>query len=261
MMKLKRRSLVLVTAVVLALTFVLSGCGNGRDATKLYVGMEVGYPPMEMVANDGTTVVGFDVDVANEIAKRLGKTGGVEIVQTAWDGIFSALETDKFDCIISAVSINPDRTAAHSLTKAYVANKLVIVTKKGNKTIKSPTDIKTKKVGVQQSTTSENYCKDNGIKYSPYQKVTQPFADLKIGRLDAVVVDIVVAAYYLTEDAKSYQVVWESPDAEPMAIAFQKKDTATRDKVNTILDAMQADGTLSKLSIKWFTKDITKNLD
>ena len=108
---------------------------------------------------DGKTVIGFDVDVAKELAKRLGYKD-IEIVQTAWDGIFAALETDKFDVIISSVSIKPDRQEAHSLTKAYVSNKQAIVAKKGDTSIKSPDDLVGKKVGLQSGTTSEDLLKE-----------------------------------------------------------------------------------------------------
>jgi polar amino acid transport system substrate-binding protein len=281
----KKKLAALIMIAVMAVS-LLAGCGGGSasnnasssastsassdastSATQpkvLRVGMEVGYPPMEMVGDDGKTVVGFDVDVANELAKRLGYES-IEIVQTAWDGIFSAVETDKFDVIISSVSINEDRQKEHSLTNAYVANKLVIVTKKGDTAIKSPEDLVGKKTGVQSSTTSEEYLKSliasgKKIDYSPYQKVTQPFADLKIGRIDAIVVDVVVAGYYLVQDKESYQVVWENDVGEPMALCFAKKNTELRDKANTVIKAMQDDGTMAKISEKWFAMDITKGL-
>lgn len=259
----KSKLILLVTAIALLLTFTLSACG-ARNPDILTVGMEVGYPPMEMLADDGKTVVGFDVDMAKELAKRMGKKD-IEIVSSAFDGILPGLETNKFDCGISSISIKPERQAAHSLTKAYIANKLVLVTKKGDTSIKSPDDLVGKKVGVQGATTSEDYIKDliskgKKIDYSPYQKVTQPFADLKIGRIDAVMVDIVVAGYYTLQDKDSFNTAWESPDAEPYGIAFPKKDTAMRDKANKILDDMQADGTMAAISAKWFGKDITKNL-
>ncbi len=300
----KRKSLLLVLALMVLMTFVFSACGSTNsgdnsassassstavapadstsstadtdstaDATTgdsnksdvLRVGMEVGYPPMEMLdPNDGLTVVGFDVDVAKEVAKRLGYKD-IKIVSTAWDGIFAALDTNKYDVIVSAVSIKPDREAAYALTKAYVANRQVLVTKKGDDSIKSP-EQEGKKIGLQQGTTAEDYVKGeiaNGkkINYQAYQKVTQPFADLKIGRINAVLVDVVVAGYYVVQDKESYQIAWESPDKEPMALCFAKKNADLRDKANKALDDMQADGSMEKISIKWFSQDITKGIE
>lgn len=260
----RKRSLFLVLAVMVLMTFLFSACGASKSDV-LRVGMEVGYPPMEMLdPADGKTVVGFDVDVAKEVAKRL-EYKDIEIVSTAWDGIFAALDTNKFDVIISSVSIKPDRQEAYSLTKAYVANKQVLVTKKGDDSIKAP-DQEGKKIGLQQGTTAETYVKDEiakgkKIDYQAYQKVTQPFADLKIGRIDAILVDVVVAGYYVVQDKESYQITWESPDKEPMALCFSKKNADLREKANKVLDEMQADGTMEKISVKWFSQDITKGLD
>lgn len=246
---------------ILNIALLLSGCGE-KDTNKLLVGMEVGYPPMEMVDKDGKTPIGFDVDVAREIAKRMGKKD-MEIVNTSWDGIFVALETNKFDCIISAVSITPEREKTLSLTTPYVSNKLVLVIKKGELNIKSPDDLIGKKAGVQVSTTAEDYIKNlkttgKTIDYNPYQKVTEAFLDLKIGRVQGVLVDIVVARYYLNLEKDSFEIPWESPASEPLGIAFSKKNAPIRDQVNKILGEMTNDGTMAKISEKWFGADLTK---
>jgi polar amino acid transport system substrate-binding protein len=90
----------------------------------LRVGVDDVYPPMEYKDEKNNTV-GFDMDLAKEIGKKLGME--VEIISTAWDGIFTSLNTDKFDCIISSVSINEDRQKNYALTKPYIANAQVIV--------------------------------------------------------------------------------------------------------------------------------------
>ena len=95
---------------------------------KLLVGMEIGYPPMEYMDETGLNPIGFDVDIANALGELLGLE--VELVNTAWDGIFAGLDKDQYDMIISSVSITPDRQAAYELTEPYVSNQLVIVTKK-----------------------------------------------------------------------------------------------------------------------------------
>jgi len=92
----------------------------------LTVGCEVGYPPMEYTTEDGLTAVGFDVDVGKAVAELLGLEW--KIVNTSWDGIFAGLEKNQYDCIISAVSITPERQAKYILTEPYVANALCIVT-------------------------------------------------------------------------------------------------------------------------------------
>ncbi|GHV08686.1 hypothetical protein FACS1894217_11530 [Clostridia bacterium] len=98
-----------------------------KTAGKLQVGMEIGYPPMEFTTEDGKENIGFDVELAGEIAKLLGLE--LELRETAWDGIFSGLEKGDYDCIISSVSITPPRQEAYILTKPYIANSLCIVVK------------------------------------------------------------------------------------------------------------------------------------
>lgn len=95
---------------------------------KLTVGMEIGYPPMEYMDESGLNPMGFDVDLAYELGKLLGLE--VELVNTAWDGIFAGLDKEQYDIIVSSVSITPERQAAYELTEPYVSNALVIVTKK-----------------------------------------------------------------------------------------------------------------------------------
>ncbi len=95
---------------------------------KFKVGMEVGYPPMEYFAADGVTQTGFDVDISKEIAELLGLE--LEIVDVAWDGIFAGLDTNKYDAVISSVSITPERLEKYNLTDAYVSNQLVLVVNK-----------------------------------------------------------------------------------------------------------------------------------
>lgn len=94
---------------------------------KLLVGMEIGYPPMEYMDESGLVPQGFDVDLSYELGKLLGLE--VELVNTAWDGIFAGLDKEQYDVIISSVSITPERQEAYELTEPYIANALCIVVK------------------------------------------------------------------------------------------------------------------------------------
>lgn len=229
----------------------------------LQVGMEVGYPPMEYLDEDGVTTIGFDVDVANEIGKRLGLK--VELVDTAWDGIFSSLDSNRYDCIISAVSITDDRQQNYNLTKPYIANKLVLVTSKDSG-IESPEDLAGHTVAVQTETTADEYMKnlqDNGLKlndYFVYDKIIQCFDELKLGRVEAVLVDSVVAAYYIGEDKDTFSIVWENTEAEPMGICLKKGNDALTEAVETTVDAMYADGTMTDIATKHFGYDTTEGV-
>lgn len=108
-------------------TLDLSKLSTITDGT-LTVGMEIGYPPMEYMDESGLNPMGFDVDLSYALGELLGLE--VELVNTAWDGIFAGLDKAQYDVVISSVSITPERQAAYELTEPYVSNQLVIVTKK-----------------------------------------------------------------------------------------------------------------------------------
>jgi ABC-type amino acid transport substrate-binding protein len=99
-----------------------------RKAGTLSVGSDIGYPPMEYFDTDGTTPIGFDIDVGKEVASLLGLEH--EVIDTAWDGIFAAVTRGDYDCIMSSVSITPAREEVYIFTKPYIENSLCIVIKK-----------------------------------------------------------------------------------------------------------------------------------
>lgn len=101
---------------------------NTIESGKLLIGSEIGYPPMEYTDDSGLDYIGFDIEMGKEIGALLGLE--VEFVNTAWDGIFDGLGKQQYDCIMSAVSILPDRQEKYLLTEPYISNQLVIVTNK-----------------------------------------------------------------------------------------------------------------------------------
>ncbi len=249
---------------VLALVFALTGAATAEGLTLedgvLQVGMEIGYPPMEYLDEDGVTPIGFDVEVANELGARLGLT--IELVDTAWDGIFASLDADRYDLIISSVSITPERQENYNLTRPYIANKLVLVVSK-DLAIASPDDLTGYAVAVQTATTADDYMNAkmaDGLEvgdYYVYDKIIQCFDELKLGRVDAVLVDSVVAAYYIGADADKYSIVWENEEAEPLGICLKKGNDELTQAVEDAIDAMYADGTMSQIAIKYFGFDTT----
>jgi polar amino acid transport system substrate-binding protein len=221
----------------------------------LKVGMEIGYPPMEYLDEDGKTPIGFDVEMAGLIAKKLGLK--LELKDTAWSGIFDSLDSKRYDCVISSVSITDERKNKYNLTEAYVANKLCLVTAKDLK-IKSPDDLGGYKVAVQTDTTADVYMKAKtaaGLKlgdYKVYDKIISCFDELKIGRIDAVLVDSVVASYYIGDAKDTYSVVWENTEAEPMAIALKKGNDELTKAIDKAVDEIYADGSYKTIADKYF---------
>lgn len=259
-----KKLLTVILSVSLCAT-VLAGCGAGKSSSgTLTIGVDDSYPPMEFKDETGKNTVGFDVDVAKELGKRLGKPD-VQFVSTNWDGIFAALDTKKFDCIISSVSINDERQAKYSLTKPYIANKQVIVVNPSTSDITSLDTLTGKKVCVQSGTTSDELVQgliDKGqkIDFSKYDTITQALDEIKLGRMQAAVIDKVVAMYYVKKDPTKYKIAWESDKAEPLAICVRKADADFRDKIDAAIDTMYKDGTMKKISVQWFGEDITAGL-
>jgi len=252
-----KRIIALLLAALLILA-VFAGCTKKDDTAStdtvttlnpgvLTVGMEIGYPPMEYLADDGTTAIGFDIDVATELAKRLGLE--LKLEDTAWDAIFTSLDANRYDVIISSVSINAERQEKYNLTRPYVANKLVLITGTDS-TITSPDELAGLSVAVQTDTTADEYMvelQNNGLElggYYVYDKIIQCFDELKLGRVDAVLVDSVVAAYYLFGDSASFRTAWENTEAEPMGLCLKKGNDALTEAIEAVIDEMYADGTM-----------------
>lgn len=262
----KKAFLMTMTLVVLA-AFVLSACGsnagNGNAASKvLRVGIDDTYPPMEYKDEAGKNV-GFDIELAMELGKRLGKE--VEFVPTAWSAIFTALSADKYDCIISSLSITDERKKTLAYTRPYIANSQVIVVKSDNTDVNSEKDLKDKIVAVQMGTTSEEACneftKSTPFKdFKKYEAMTEALSELKIGRVDAVVCDLVIGKYFVAKDTKSYKTVNTTLPNEPIGIGFTKANQAEADKIDKLIGDMMADGSLKKISEKWFGEDMTSNI-
>ena len=230
---------------------------------KLMVGIEIGYPPMEYFDEDGATPIGFDVELATAIAEKLGLE--LELVDTAWDGIFAGVDTDKYDVIMSSVSWTEGRNENYLLSKTYVANAPVLVVP-NNSEIADVMDLEGNSVGVQMETTADylmqEYIKSGlNTKLVPYEKVINAFDDLKLGRTQAVCTDSVVAAYYLGDDAVNYKTVWEAEEKEPICMCFKKGNDALKDAMEAALDELKAEGKLGEIATKYFGSDITADME
>ena len=260
------KSLMVVLSLIILVAFTLSGCGssNAKWAGEvLRVGVDDTYPPMEY-RDEQNNLVGFDIDFANAIAEKLGVK--VEFVPIAWDGIYPALNANKYDCIISSCSETKTYVKKYAFTKPYLSNGQFIVVKPSDNSINKPEDLKDKKVGAQVNTTSsraaEKYQKIVPFTLTKYDQVIQPFSELKTGRIDAIVVDEMVGKDYQTKDPENYKVTTAKLTNEPVGIAFSNANKELRDKVDTIIDGLRADGTLKEISVKWLQgEDRTSNID
>lgn len=259
----------------MALVFTLVACSGttqptsqGEQSTpqasplKLVIGVDDTYPPMEF-RNDSNELVGFDIDFANALAKELGVE--IEFVATAWDGIFTGLTTGKYDCIISSVSITEERLQSYTFSKPYLSNGQVIVVKKGDTSIKSPEDLKDKNVGVQLETTADIAAKKQQevtpFQLTQYDDIIQTFADLKTGRLQAIVVDYAVAIEYCSKDVDNFEITTAQLTNEPIAVCMKKDADELKAKVDAAITKLQEDGTMKEISNKWLGDDYVSDIN
>lgn len=252
----------IVAGIILASTFnkneVKDSLKRITEKGTFILGLDDSFPPMGF-RNESNEIIGFDIDVAKEVCKRLG----VELVlqPISWTAKEQELNSYNIDCIWNGMSVNDERKEKMSLSIPYLKNSMSFVVKDGNNII-SLDSLKGKKIGVQSGSTAEEILKESEI-YSQisevisYQDNITAFMDLEINQIDSVFLDNVVANYYIAENNKPYIVLEEGLEDEEYAIGFRKQDIELCSKINEILKEMKKDGSIAEISTKWFGKDIT----
>jgi polar amino acid transport system substrate-binding protein len=266
-----KKIVVVVLVVLVAVSSLFAGGGKQQSggltikSGTLMVGMEIGYPPMEYFDSDGKTPIGFDVELANALADKMGLK--VEYVDTAWDGIFAGVDTGKYDCIISSVTYTQERAQNFDFTKPYVANsQLLVVRKDSDFKPKTLEDVKGLRLTYQAETTSDTLATEwverNGTTLNVYEydKVMNCFDELTLGRVDVILVDSVVAAEYLSRPNNPYEITAEVSNDEVLAVCLKKGNQALTDALNQALDALWADGTLKNISQNIFGTDVVSSV-
>ncbi|GHA16039.1 amino acid ABC transporter substrate-binding protein [Oceanisphaera arctica] len=240
---------------VLALSTSLLAPAMAADAVK--VGMSGRYYPFTFVQQD--KLQGFEVDVWNEIGKRLDRE--VEFVTTNFSGLFGMLETGRIDTISNQITITPERLEKYDFATPYVYDGAQIVVRKGNDSIKGLEDLKGKKVAVNLGSNFEQLMRkhdtNNEINIITYE--TNLEQDVALGRTDAFVMDRVGSAQLIKEAGLPLQLAGQPFETMENAFPFVKKpqQQALLAEVNQALADMRADGTLTQISEKWLGADIT----
>jgi len=241
-----------------ASTIDLSGVKFMQDGV-LNVGMEIGYPPFEDFAEDGTTPVGYDIDFAKALGAKLGLT--VNFVNTAWDGIFQGIGVN-YDCVISAVTITDERKETMLFSDSYINNYQAVVLRADNTAkIASFLDLKGLAIAVQKETTSDilmsDYVSTGTIDctISANEKVTTCFTQLENGEVDAVVVDSTVADGYLASNPDKFiKAFQDESEPEQFGVAMAKDNTALQTAVNAAIAQLTSEGFFDENYTYWFAK-------
>lgn len=224
----------------------------------LIVGFDQDFPPMGFVGDNGE-YTGFDLNLAKEVASRLGLEYKAQPI--AWDSKDMELESGNIDCIWNGFTIT-GREDDYTWTTPYMANKQVFVVA-NDSDIKSQADLAGKVVEVQADSSAEAALKENQDLANTFgQLLTTPdyntaFMDLEQGAVDAVAMDVIVAGYQIKQRNADFKILDDSLSEEEYGVGFKKGNTELRDKVQGALEEMAADGTLAKIADEWFGEDVT----
>ncbi len=254
--KLYRYALLLGLILLLAAPSLVAQ-GQKESTTTISFAGSGGYPPFNYLTEDGD-VVGFDVDVAQEIANRLGKE--LNYVTTSWDGIVEGLRAKRYDGILGSMGITEARQQVVDFSIPYYYSGPQLIARKDS-SIKTIEDLKSSHtLGLVTGTTFEQDALTLGTKVKLYEDDNQTLIELLNGRIDGVLTDRIVGLNAIAEleNGDKLTLVGSVLRSEVMAIAFHKDNVALRDQVNQTLSTMFADGTMKAISEKWFNgEDIT----
>lgn len=225
----------------------------------LVIGYDYSFPPLAFT-NDNGEIVGYDIDLAKEVAKRMGVS--LKPLPIDWDDKDNELEIGTIDCIWSGYTITDARKKAHSLTFPYLANEQILIVRKEG-TVKSYDDLQGRVVGLRSASSSEDAINNNAsfknkisdvIAYKDNKSVLD---DLSVGLIDAMVMDSVFAYYYIAQTGEPFEVIPTPLSSEEYSVCFRKNEPELRDYVEKILLEMAADGTIAEYSKKWFGQDVS----
>ena len=234
------------------------GTNETSEGGTFTVGFDQDFPPMGFVGEDGE-YTGFDLELAQETAKRLGLTYVAQPI--AWDAKNMELESGNIDCIWNGFTMT-GREDEYTWSQPYMENSQVVVVMEDSG-IETLEDLAGKIVEVQADSSAEAALKEMPDLTSTFGTLqTTPdyntaFMDLEMGSVDAIAMDVIVAGYQMQEREGSFKILEESLASEEYAIGFKKGNTELCEKVQQTLEEMAADGTMAEISEKWFGEDIT----
>ncbi len=251
-------------ALILAALAMTSAAFSAQAETVRF-GIDGNYPPFAKQGADGK-LQGFDVDIAYALCTAMKVT--CEIVPQDWDGLIPALNANKFDAILSSMSITDERKKAVDFTNKYYNTPSRMISKAG--TTVNQAAFKGKKIGVLRASTQEKFAKDfwgkSGATMVSYGKAPEGFLDLKSGRIDGMFVDSVVGEtdFLKSAQGKGFAFVGaEYSDSKYFGygagIAVKKGNKALQDRLNQAIAQIRKDGSYKKVQDKYFNFNVYGN--
>lgn len=246
-----------------ALIAVLAACGSTDDTSSdskekqsIVIGIDDKFAPMGF-RDESNEIVGFDIDLARAAAEYMDVE--VTFQPIDWKTKETELSSGRIDLIWNGYTITDERKEKVLFTKPYLENAQVVITLKDSE-IKALSDLAGKEVGIQSLSSALDALNANPVKDEVKKVIEFPdnvlaLTDLKIGRVDAVVIDKVVAEYYMTKETDTFVLVEESLAPELYGVGVKKGNEALLEKLQAALDTMNEDGKAAEISTKWFGED------
>ena len=258
---------------------VLAGCGNSNATStdsssdaksdekkgmtliedgKLTVVAELGFAPFEYMDEKTGEPVGFDVDVINAVAEKMGLTASY-LPNQKFDTLVPIIKQGgKADVSIAAITITDERMESVDFSEPYLDSNQAIVVAKGSSETEETLNDASKQVVCQGGTTGDEWIGENlpDAVRVPVDDVTAALTGVQTGLSQAMVVDLPVASYMLAQSFSDLQIVKEIPTGEQYGIAVSKDNPELTQAVNKALEDMKSDGTMKEIETKWFGSEI-----
>lgn len=253
MMKFFKKAAV-VTLSVAMVTTLFAGCSSKKKDDKTWViGTNAEFAPFEYVSKKDAVIndyAGIDIEIIKKIAEDNGKK--IKINNMEFDSLIVALKNKQVDGVIAGMTVTDERKEEVDFSEPYYVAKQVMIVKEDNTDIKTAKDMEKKTIAVIQGFTGEVAVKELGYKYEAFKKGTEAIQELNNGKCDVVVIDSATANQYV-KDNKGLKIVEDDKAfaSEEYAIAVQKGDKKTLEKINASIKKFKEDGTIDTISAKY----------
>ncbi|MEK9627768.1 MAG: transporter substrate-binding domain-containing protein [Nitrospinota bacterium] len=253
-MKIRSNNLKFLLATLLLLVTIAAGCtGNSDPNKKTYlVATDATLAPMSFMSV-GNDMIGFEPDLIRAIAEKADID--IRLINVQWAGLFGGLITNKFDMVISSVTVLEERKQRMDFSIPYLKSGLALVVRRDEEKILSFEDAKTNKalIGAQEGTTSYYFLeKEPSIQTKSYQMYGHAISDLINGKLDGVLGESSGTLYYRSKPLfQKIKMVGEILSDEYYAVVFRKNEDTLKTKINSAIKDLIADGTVARLHKKW----------
>lgn len=274
----KKISLAVFAMMMVAMLAVFAGCSSSSDTNSgttdsgtaqdnslqnvldkgtLVLGLDDSFPPMGF-RDENNNIVGFDIDVATEVANRMGVE--LQLQPIEWSTKEMELNTGAVDCLWNGLSIDEERKQVMDLSEPYMTNRMVLVVLNDSE-YTDQASLAGKTIGVQNGSTAEKILAESDFSQTigntiGFKDNVTAFMDLETNGIDAIFMDEVVANYAITSQNKDFRILEDGLTEEEYAVGFKKGNTALKNEVQKYIDEMKADGTMTQISEKWFGKDV-----